>query len=56
MRVEDPSRLAEILMGGAARGWSEAKVRSLLGDKERTVSLPVPVPVHLQYFTIFRGR
>jgi murein L,D-transpeptidase YcbB/YkuD len=53
VRVEDPSRLAEILMGGAPRGWTEAKVRSLLGDKERTFSLPVPVPVHLQYFTIF---
>ena len=55
VRVEDPSRLAEILMGGAARGWSEAKVRSLLGDKERTFSLPAPAPVHLQYFTEFAG-
>ena len=49
VRVEDPSRLAEILMGG----WSAAKVHSLLGDKERTFSLPAPVPVHLQYFTEF---
>jgi murein L,D-transpeptidase YcbB/YkuD len=53
VRVEDPSRLAEILMGGAARGWTEAKVQSLVGDKERTLSLPTPVPIHLEYFTEF---
>jgi len=53
VRVEDPARLAEILMGGASRGWSAAKVHSLLGDKERTFSLPAPAPVHLQYFTEF---
>jgi murein L,D-transpeptidase YcbB/YkuD len=28
-------------------------VHSLLGDKERTFSLPAPAPVHLQYFTEF---
>jgi murein L,D-transpeptidase YcbB/YkuD len=55
VRVEDPSRLAEIVMGGAARGWSEAKVRSLLGDKERTFAVPKPVPVHLLYFTEVAG-
>ena len=53
VRVDDPARLAEILMGGAARGWTDRKVRSLLGDKERTFSLPTPVPIHLQYFTEF---
>jgi L,D-transpeptidase YcbB len=53
VRVEDPARLAEILMGGAARGWTERRVQSLLGDKERTFSLPAPVPVHLEYFTAF---
>jgi murein L,D-transpeptidase YcbB/YkuD len=53
VRVENPSRLAEILMGGANRGWTDAKVRSLLGDKERTFSLPAPVPIHLEYFTEF---
>ena len=53
VRVEDPARLAEILMGGARRGWTDAKVRSLLGDKERTFALPTPAPIHLQYFTEF---
>jgi murein L,D-transpeptidase YcbB/YkuD len=53
VRVEDPARLAVLLMGGAARGWTESKVHSLIGDKERTLALPVPVPVHLEYFTEF---
>ncbi len=53
VRVENPAQLAEILMGGAGRGWTEAKVRSLLGDKERYFSLPTPAPVHLEYFTAF---
>jgi len=51
VRVEDPAGLAELLMGGARRGWSQDKIRSLLGDKERTYSMPAPVPVHLEYFT-----
>ena len=28
-------------------------MQSLVGDKERTISLPTPVPVHLEYFTEF---
>ncbi len=53
VRVEDPARLAELLMGGAAKGWTNARVHSLIGDNERTVSLPAPVPIHIQYFTQF---
>jgi murein L,D-transpeptidase YcbB/YkuD len=53
VRVEDPQRLAVTVMGGPQRGWTPAKVRSLVGDKERTFALPVPVPVHLEYFTEF---
>jgi murein L,D-transpeptidase YcbB/YkuD len=46
VRVEDPAKLAELLTG-----WSGARVRGYLGDKERTVGLPAPVPIHIQYFT-----
>ena len=53
VRVEDPARLAVALMGGANRGWTETKVRALIGDKERTFGLPFAVPVHLEYFTEF---
>ena len=51
VRVEDPAALAEILMGGARRGWTQDRIRSLVGDKERTYTLAAPVPVHLEYFT-----
>ncbi len=53
VRVEDPARLAVAVLGGAGRGWSEARVRSLLGDKERTIGLPAAIPIHLEYFTEF---
>jgi murein L,D-transpeptidase YcbB/YkuD len=53
VRVEDPAALAELLMGGPRRGWSQDRIRSLLGDKERTYTLAAPVPVHLEYFTEF---
>ena len=53
VRVEEPARLAEILMGGGAKGWTQRRVQSLLGDRERSFSLPAPVPVHLEYFTEF---
>jgi murein L,D-transpeptidase YcbB/YkuD len=53
VRVEEPMRLAEFLMGGASRGWSAAKFQSLLGTNERTVFLPHPLPIHIEYFTEF---
>lgn len=51
IRVEAPLRLASEVMGGDARGWSEAKVESLLGPSERWVFLPSSVPIHIEYFT-----
>jgi murein L,D-transpeptidase YcbB/YkuD len=53
VRVEDPTRLAELFMGGAARGWTAARVQSLVGANEKTVFLPKPIPIHIQYFTEF---
>jgi L,D-transpeptidase YcbB len=50
VRVDQPLRLAEIVMGS---GWSEQRFRSLLGDTERTVFLPRPLPIHIEYFTAF---
>jgi murein L,D-transpeptidase YcbB/YkuD len=43
-------RLAEIVMG---EGWSEQRFRSLIGGAERTVFLPRPLPIHIEYFTAF---
>ncbi|RBP06298.1 murein L,D-transpeptidase YcbB/YkuD [Roseiarcus fermentans] len=48
VRVEDPQRLAEIVLE-----WPEARVEAAIGRAERTVFLPRPLPVHIEYFTAF---
>jgi murein L,D-transpeptidase YcbB/YkuD len=48
IRVEDPVRLAELVLG-----WSENRVEGAIGGSERTVFLPQPLPVHIEYFTEF---
>ena len=55
VRVEQPMRLAEVLMGGAEKGWSADRVESLVGSNERTLFLPKPIPIHIEYFTLFAG-
>jgi murein L,D-transpeptidase YcbB/YkuD len=53
VRVEEPMRLAELVMGGMSRGWTTGRLQSLLGATERTVFLPHTIPIHLEYFTEF---
>jgi murein L,D-transpeptidase YcbB/YkuD len=53
VRVDDPMRLGELVMGGAQTGWTQARLRSLVGDKERTIFLPHPLAIHIEYFTAF---
>ncbi len=50
VRVDQPFRLGEILL--EADGWSEERLRGLVGRGERTVRLSKHVPVHLVYFTV----
>jgi len=52
VRVDDPFRFAETVLG-RANGWSEQRVKKLIGGKERYVYLPKPLPVYLEYFTAF---
>jgi len=52
VRVDDPFRFAETVLG-RANGWSEQRVKKLIGGKERYVYLPQPLPIHLEYFTAF---
>ncbi len=52
VRVDDPFRFAETVLG-RANGWSEQRVKKMIGGKERYVYLPKPLPVHLEYFTAF---
>ena len=48
VRVEDPERLAEIVLH-----WPEARLEAAIGGAERTVFLPQPLPIHIEYFTAF---
>ena len=53
VRVEDPLSLAELVLGGETGGWTEERIEAAFGDKERTVFLPRPLPIHIEYFTEF---
>jgi L,D-transpeptidase YcbB len=52
VRVDAPFRFAETVLG-RANGWSEQRVKKLIGGKERYVYLPRPLPVHIEYFTAY---
>ncbi|MFC7398603.1 L,D-transpeptidase family protein [Chelatococcus sp. GCM10030263] len=51
VRVDNPFRLAELVLG-ADTGWTEAKVKKLVGRGERLIKLAHPLPIHLVYFTL----
>ncbi len=53
VRVEDPVSLAELVLGGESRGWTAERIEAAFGDRERTVFLPRPLPIHIEYFTEF---
>jgi L,D-transpeptidase YcbB len=53
IRVEDPMSLAELVLGGGTGGWTADRIEDMIGDKERTVFLPRPLPIHIEYFTEF---
>jgi murein L,D-transpeptidase YcbB/YkuD len=50
VRVDRPFALAELVLE-ADGGWSEDRVRALVGRGERTIKLKNRVSVHLAYFT-----
>jgi murein L,D-transpeptidase YcbB/YkuD len=53
IRVEDPQSLAVLVLGGESTGWTDERIEALIGGKERTVFLPQPLPIHIEYFTDF---
>ena len=53
VRVEDPLSLAEIILDGGASKWTEERIEAAVGGPERTVFLPAPLPIHIEYFTEF---
>ncbi len=52
MRVEDPFALAEAVLGPGS-GWSEERVKKLIGGSERYINLKTPLPIHIEYFTAY---
>ncbi|GLI91728.1 L,D-transpeptidase family protein [Methylocystis echinoides] len=52
MRVDQPFALAEAVLGPGS-GWSEERVKKLVGDNERYINLRKPLPVHVVYFTAY---
>ena len=52
MRVDDPFALAEAVLGPGS-GWTEERVKKLIGDNERYIYLKAPLPIHIEYFTAF---
>ncbi len=53
IRVEDPQSLAVLVLGGESTGWTGERIEAAIGGKERTVFLPRPLPIHIEYFTDF---
>ena len=53
IRVEDPMSLAEVVLDGQTSGWTEERIEAKVGGAERTVFLPRPLPIHIEYFTEF---
>ncbi len=52
VRVDQPFGLAEAVLGPAS-GWSENRVKRLIGGKQQYVYLRKPLPIHIEYFTAF---
>lgn len=53
VRIEKPVELAAYLLGKDTLWVIDAIHRALVKREERVVRLPEPVPVHLQYFTVW---
>jgi murein L,D-transpeptidase YcbB/YkuD len=54
VRVEQPFELGEILLG-KKHGWSKQRLERMVGGGEKTVHLPEPMQIHIEYFTAWVG-
>ena len=52
VRVDQPFKFAEIVLG-ANSGWTEDRVKRLIGGKNQTIPLPREIDIHIEYFTAF---
>lgn len=56
VRVDQPFSFAETVLNDATpddarKRWSEDRLKDMIGDKERYVNLPTPLPIEIAYFT-----
>ena len=52
VRLDQPFKFAEILLG-KENGWTEERIRKLIGGKNETIHLPHAVDIHIGYYTAF---
>ena len=52
VRVDQPFKFAELVLGKES-GWSEDKVRKLIGGSNQTIRLPHNIEIHIEYFTAY---
>jgi len=55
MRVQEPDKYAEVLLGLAlpGQGYTRERIRSMYGSSEHDIKFPTPIPVHITYQTAF---
>lgn len=51
VRVEQPMKLASMVLGGRDEGWSEQRLQGMVGSGERTIKLTRKLPIHIVYMT-----
>jgi L,D-transpeptidase YcbB len=50
VRVDQPFDFAQTILGPK---WPQERIKRLVGGKEHYVFLPVPLPIHIEYFTAY---
>ena len=54
VRLDQPFRFAEMILNrDSSDGWTEQKLRAIIGRGERTIRLKTLIPIHITYFTTF---
>ena len=54
VRLDQPFRFAEMILNrDSGEGWTEQKLRAMIGRGERTIRLKSVIPIHITYFTTF---
>jgi murein L,D-transpeptidase YcbB/YkuD len=55
MRVQDPDKYAEVLLGIALpkEGYTRERIKGMYGRSEIDIRFPAPIPVHITYQTAF---